>query len=128
MWHEPYLGIPFRSHSKRGGVDCWGLCRRVLSEVRGIELPHYHERYRKANDADSVERAIRQGLAESWVLTDSPQPFDLVIFTRGGKACHVGIVFDAPKFLHADPHSAVRLDEWDGFFWEKRIEGFYRHV
>ena len=127
-WHEPYLTLPFESHSKNGGVDCWGLCRKVLAEVRGIVLPSYHERYGASNRHKEVEAAIRAGLAESWVRTDDPKPFDLVIFNLGGKPAHVGLVFEAPKFLHADPQFRVRLDEWDSWEWQPRIEGFYRYA
>lgn len=132
---SPFIGLPFRDHGRdRSGVDCWGLVRLVLADLRGIVLPDYGQGYSDTGDFDGIGVAIREGLVRDFRRVDKPQPFDLVIFNLAGKPWHVGIVVDRTRFLHCPQpdergnDGTSRLERWKDRMWAKRVEGWYRYA
>lgn len=95
---------------------------------RGIALPDYGGGYAGMSDHDGIATSIRSGLAEGWERVTDPQAFDLVIFNICGLPRHVGLMVGPRKFLHAPEGQTSRIERVDDRMWNKRIEGFYRHV
>lgn len=82
------------------GWDCSGLVLWAYEQM-GIELPH---------------RASKQALAG--MLTENPQPGDIVIFTypNSKSAYHVGIYLGEGKMIHAPrPGMITTIEDVDHF-------------
>lgn len=123
-----FVGLPYRDHGReRDGVDCYGLVRLVLRELRGIELPIYSDEYANGDDIGGIAALVRAGLPRDWVPIERPEAFALVVFR--GRPTHVGLCVDDGRFLHSDrPGVTSRVERLDSPLWAPRIEGYYRHA
>jgi len=127
---DRYLGIPYRDRGRdRQGCDCWGLVRLVYGELLGIELPSGIEGYGSALDRAAVHRTIAAGLGDWHCVPEGEDlALDIALLSRGGEACHVGLVTLHGWVLHTregcdSVQEPLRRLERLGY----RLEGFYRH-
>jgi cell wall-associated NlpC family hydrolase len=128
-----FVGLPYRDRGRdRDGVDCYGLVRAVLAELRGVVLPDYGT-YGGGGDHAGIALTIVNGLAEGWRPIADPRLFDLVVFTIAKQPRHVGLMLGPTRFLHApEPGDSgaggtTRIERITDRMWRNRIEGFYRY-
>lgn len=105
-----WLGVPYQYGGvSRAGIDCSGL---VLALTESNRLPRSSRDMHKACVILS-EADIRTG--------------DLVFFSIGGKQVnHVGVVLQAPWFIHASSSSGVVINRWSEPYYAKWFTGFGR--
>lgn len=126
---DKHVGIPF-DVARRSGTDCWGLVRRIYSEL-GIDLPEYSEV--TADHPIAVARAVRDGQRLPWCRVDKPRPYDVVLMTglsamTAKLPIHVGIVVPGNAMLHTSAATqASVIVPLSSLTVRSRIMGFYRH-
>lgn len=127
-WWSRYIGLPFGEGS--GEVTCWSLVRAVYADRMGIDLPAFGEI--SAHDLVRVAREMTRGKDEQrWTEPDRPGVHDVVLMrsARGGRAiCHVGIIADVARVLHAEEATGSVLVPIDHHTIRGRIAGFRRYV
>lgn len=102
MTLDGYVDLPWRTAGRaRDGLDCWGLVWLVYREMLGIELPSGAGLYTTAADRRENARIIAGGLPD-WrqVPEDQAKPGDVVLMSRHGTACHVGLLARRGWLLH----------------------------
>lgn len=117
-----YIGLPFEPGGRGPAYDCYGLIRLVYAERLGIELPP-HCGYSEVM-TDTTADMIAAGTAD-WQPTDSPAPWDAVLFNVDGKANHIGLVIGPGMMLHAAPGKDAAIENYLRPYWSARIEGHY---
>lgn len=102
------VGSPYRyGGTAPTGFDCSGLVRYSFG-LAGVDLPRATREQRQATR--------RLGAAESMA------PGDLVFFTRGKSALHVGIVAGDGRFVHAASQGGgVRVEALAAPHWQRRF-------
>ena len=123
-----YIGLPFGEGP--GQVHCWSLVRLFYDEQFGIDLPEFGDI--GPRDLARVAREMRDGAdATCWREPASPVTGDVVLMrsARGGRAiCHVGILADCRRVLHAEEATGSVLVPIDHFSVRGRIAGYRRYV
>lgn len=129
-WAAEYIGLPFKSGGRdRTGLDCWGLCRLVLAEHFGVEMPSYGG-YGDTSfkNAPSLREIVTKAALADFVeiLKGHEQPGDIAVLRQGGFTCHVGIVVEPGRMLHIEQgHDAV-LEDYRRPKWAHRVDSFWR--
>ena len=124
---ERYVGIPYADKGRGEALDCWGLVMRVFSEMRGIELPSYSEKYATAQDRIALAALIADEL-DPWdeIIAGDEQTFDCVLMREGRFPRHIGVV-TAPGFvLHASLGKDSCIERYRTGPLKHRVVGFYR--
>lgn len=126
-WWADYIGLPFGTGL--GEVTCWSLVRQVYAERLEISLPEFGDI--DPRDLARVAREMRDGKDSGpWCEPARPGVFDVVLMrsARGGRAvCHVGLVADVRRVLHAEEASGTVLVPIDHITIRGRIAGFRRY-
>ena len=126
-WFGRYVGLPFGGGP--GEVTCWSLVRQVYAEQMGIVLPEFGDI--DPRNLVRVAREMRDDRNTSlWREPQRPGVFDVVLMrsARGGRAvCHVGLIADVARVLHAEEASGTVLVPIDHFTVRGRIAGFRRY-
>lgn len=127
-WWADYVGLPFGTG--RGEVTCWSLVRQVYADKMQVDLPEFGDI--DPRDLVKVAREMQADRnADIWHEPDRPGVFDLVLMrsARGGRAiCHVGLVADVRRVLHAEEASGTVLVPIDHITIRGRIAGFRRYT
>jgi cell wall-associated NlpC family hydrolase len=125
---KPYIGLPFGTGP--GQVTCWSLVCRFYADQFGIELPEFGDI--DPRDLAQVARAMHRAHESLvWREPRTPVTGDVVAMrsARGGRAiCHVGILADCRRVLHAEEDTGSVLVPIDHFTIRSRIAGFRRYV
>lgn len=123
-----YIGLPFGTGP--GQVTCWSLVRKVYADWFSVVLPEFGDI--DPRDLVRVAREMQRGDdGLCWQEPDSPVTGDVVLMRsgRGGRAvCHVGILADARRLLHAEEDTGSVLVPIDHFTIRHRIAGYRRYV
>lgn len=124
----PYIGLPFGTGP--GQVTCWSLVRRFYADQFGVDLPEFGDI--DPRDLVRVAREMKRG-EEALCLREPARPVtgDVVIMRsgRGGRAiCHVGVLVDCRRVLHAEEDTGSVLVPVDHYTIRGRIAGYRRHV
>lgn len=125
-----YLNIPFVERGRTlYGLDCYGLCRMIFQDQRGIELPSYAEEYATTTDAEEIMALCRGEVATRWreVPVAEATLFDGVIFRIMGQPIHFGLVLDSPYFIHTMKNHWSGVERWDGLLWQQRLTRVVRY-
>lgn len=140
-WCSKYVGIPFVEGGRDPaiGLDCWGLYRYVLVDHFGIEVAAYEE-HRLCDGGGGSELAAFMS-SELWrwdliwhkSMPNDVMPLDLelrpadgLLIRMDGVPMHVGVIAEAPWFLHTEISTCCHLDEITSPRWRRRILGVYR--
>lgn len=106
------IGVPYvwGGSQTNKGLDCSGLVRAVYQQASGLVLPH------NASEQAAVAAPVDQS---------ELRPGDLVFFNTLRRAfSHVGIYVGEGKFVHAPkPGAAVRIEDMNKHYWQRRFEG-----
>lgn len=126
---QRYIGLPFGTGA--GEVTCWSLVCRFYRDQFGIDLPEFGDI--DPRDLVRVAREMRDGAdhATVWREPESPVTGDVVLMrsARGGRAvCHVGILADCRRLLHAEEVTGSVLVPIDHYTIRGRIAGYRRYV
>lgn len=125
---NPYVGLPFGIGP--GQVTCWSLVRRFYAAELGIALPEHGDI--DPRDLVRVAREMQRGGAGlCWSAPDVPSFGDVVLMRsgRGGRAiCHVGVLVDLARVLHAEEGTGSVLVSADHFTIRARIAGYRRFI
>jgi cell wall-associated NlpC family hydrolase len=132
-WVADYIGIPFVSLGRdpATGLDCYGLCRHVLSRHAGIDLPSYADGYAGTShrEAQGLARLLDAGktlIDAREVPAGDARLFDLVLIRMAGQPCHVGVLLQPGLMLHAEDGVGVSLATLQDSRWSRRVMGYYR--
>lgn len=121
-WSNKYLGL------QESEVHCWELARRIYAAELQIELPSYEGSVVSAEERAEIEATVRGEEAGGvWTRVSGPvEPFDILVFRRGGVRTHIGIAVDGRHMIHmmGDAH----VDRITSPLWKARLTGVYRHV
>lgn len=127
-WWSHYIGLPFGTGP--GEVTCWSLVRQAYAEHLRIQLPEFGDI--DPRDLVRVAREMRDGKdAGLWREPPHPGVFDVVLMrsARGGRAvCHVGLIADVRRVLHAEEASGTVVVPIDHITIRGRIAGFRRYM
>lgn len=125
-----YVGLPFAARGRsRDGVDCWGLVVLVYREILWLDLPSYDDRYTSLDAAERIDRAaIIAGERGAWREVETPEAFDVLLFTVGDVAAHVGLVVDDTRMLHIQRGGCSGIERYDTPKWRPRTAGVFRHA
>jgi cell wall-associated NlpC family hydrolase len=123
--HLKYLLIKF-SHGGRGvdSGDCLNLLLLFYAEELGIILQDYkgytEDWYKTSN--------FFVDLAEKWGFyrVTSPEYGDVVLFQKGGKVRHCGVMVDSEYFLHTNKNGTATHSRHN-LYGGLTVYGFYRH-
>lgn len=128
MWHNKYIGIPYKDKGRDySGLDCWGLVRLVYSEQFNIILPSFTEQYTTAEDLDLINETISY-YKDGWEQVQEPEIGTIILFRVMGTLSHVGIYIGDQKFIHARHGvGSVIVEKLDSVQWANRIFGFYKY-
>lgn len=127
-WAGAFVGLPFGEGP--GQVTCWSLVVAVYARVGGVVLPTYGEI--SSADLIRVARAMRDGaVSDRWRAVAVPEALDVVLM--GGPqgqagVCHVGVMVDGARMLHAEEASGVVLVALSHPMVAGRIRGFRRYA
>ena len=132
-WATQYVGIPYVLNARGdedGGLDCWGLVRKIYHEQLGINLPSYG--IVSADDTEAVAEALSSGKdAPMWERVQIPRVYDLVgIYGRVKGARHinhVGVYIGNNQALHANGKSHSAVERVDSSKLRLRLAGFWRY-
>lgn len=123
-----YVGLPFGEGP--GQVTCWSLVRAVYADWYGIDLPEHGDI--DPRDLVRVAREMSRGEgALCWREPARPITGDVVLMRsgRGGRAiCHVGVLADVGRVLHAEEATGAVLVRTDHYTIRGRIAGYRRYV
>lgn len=126
-WWSRYIGLPFGTG--RGEVTCWSLVRQVYAAHLQVDLPEFGDI--DPRDLVRVAREMRRGQENGlWREPQRPGIFDVVLMrsARGGRAvCHVGLVADVARVLHAEEATGTVLVPINHVTIRGRIAGFRRY-
>jgi cell wall-associated NlpC family hydrolase len=114
---KKYLGKPFTD-----AFNCWTLVKEVYAD-RGYSFCSV--------DIDTMNhiecRKLIDTYRKEWDEIESPQPFDLVVFTNANDVpFHCGIMLDDTRFIHCSRRAGVVVSRVYDKGYDKRLEGFYR--
>lgn len=126
-WWSRYIGLPFGTGA--GEVTCWSLVRKVYASELGIDLPEFGD-----IDPRDLARVAREMRDEAdtglWHEPARPGVFDVVLMrsARGGRAiCHVGLIADVARVLHAEEATGAVVVPIDHFTIKGRVAGYRRY-
>jgi len=126
-WWSRYVGLPFGTGP--GEVTCWSLVRQVYAAELGIDLPEFGDI--DPRDLARVVREMRDGADTGlWHEPARPGAFDVVLMrsARGGRAiCHVGLIADVARVLHAEEATGAVVVPIDHFTIKGRVVGYRRY-
>lgn len=128
-WINEYIGLPFKEFGRdRTGCDCWGLCRILLKDRHGIDVPSYLGQYEGCVDAQGLPKLISAESAD-WdeVLPDWARPGDIGVFRMRGVAMHTGYIVAKGVMLHVYDGTDTVLESFESRLWNTRLVGVYRH-
>lgn len=127
MWHEKYIGIPFKPNGRtEEGLDCWGLTRLIYSREYNIELPSFSSEY-VIEDNNRIKELIAQ-YKEGWGSKDTPAEGDVVLFRVLGDLTHMGVMISNTRFIHVREGSNTVTDDITNTRWKNRVIGFFKYV
>lgn len=115
---ENYLRLGFlKGGRERPAVDCWGLYRLLVGELRGVWLAEFDGNVEPLRIARTASREAADG--GSWVAVPAGEerPLDAVLMTgllgegRGTLAApiHVGCVLEAGRMIDIEEVGGVRV-------------------
>ncbi len=125
---DSFIGLPYVDGGRSfAGVDCWGLVWLVHHEVRGVELPSFHERYTLPADRKVIDGIVAGTLdAFDEIAAGQEQPFDAVLMRDAGRVCHVGLVVRPGRLLHIERGHTSQIENYRTGLIKSRVVGFYR--
>jgi len=114
------IGTPFKDQGRdAAGWDCWGLVYCLYRQVFGVELPSYLV---DVNRRVTVPLMRREQENYQEIPLGQEAPGDMIVL----RPCHVGVVVDRGRMLHAHRGAATCLESYIGVNWRSRIVGIYR--
>lgn len=129
-WSADYIGLPWGEIGRdRAGVDCWGLAFLALQEA-GAEVARYDRAYACVRELAEISALLTGETTRSpWrpVASGAEQERDLLVFRRGGIACHVGLVAGRGLMLHIAKDRTSCIERYDSGIWKPRLAAIYRH-
>lgn len=106
------------------GLDCWGVACVLYERLCGVTLPEVAYGCTKPEEASE---ALTEGVTR-WAQADAPEPLDVAIFNVMGLPCHVGVMLDGDRFIHAEPRAGVVLERISSALWRRRVRGYFYHA
>jgi len=128
-WWDKYSMIPFQDLGRdETGCDCYGLVRLIYEREVGVELPAlcFYENTKQREvlgDAISEQPAL---LGFEPVSKDAVEPFDVLVISHAGWACHLGIVINDRLCIHTEAKKGVVVEEFRRPHLWPRVKEAYR--
>lgn len=117
--YRPFVGVNYEPPH-----GCFRLVAKVFEGVYGIDLGKQDEGLEDAESKDRTAR-IQQKLREMTEQVKHPREGDVVIIR--GRPFHIGVVIEPGQMIHAYNNGTSCIEDYTGFRWKNRIEGFYRY-
>ncbi|WP_119270852.1 hypothetical protein [Taklimakanibacter deserti] len=134
-WTAAYVGLPYlRLGRDRSGVDCWGLARLPVVEIKGLPIPLWDTV--GPEDGAALGEVVETGRHDgSWLSIDpnAAREFDFVRMRApveiGGRTVwrpvHIGLVGPRRQVLHIQRNETSQLQPIEAL--RNRITEFCRH-
>ena len=116
------IGAPFKPHGRGPEYDCWGIVCEAYRRVTGVELDDYGGEYGTLKDMDRLKRIFARECGTTWYKVEAPEPMDVAVIYRSGRAIHAGLYIGNGNILHIEHGVDAVIEPSDRF----RIEGYYR--
>lgn len=117
------IGLPFRPHGRDSrGLDCWGLVYEGYRQVLGRHIDDYGGEYTTLKDIERLKGIFARECGTTWQKIERPEPMDVAVIFRRGRAIHAGLYLGGGRILHVEHGIDVAVQPVSAF----RIEGFYQ--
>jgi hypothetical protein len=117
-----YIGIPFEE------MNCWQFICYYFKNELNIKLPCYQDKYKNAEDKESITKLYSQELASKiWPEIKMPIYPDIAVFKIDGYLWHAGIVLGNNYMLHTQKFCNSVIEKYTNLRWKNRLYGFYRY-
>ncbi|MEG3078467.1 NlpC/P60 family protein [Halomonas sp. 5021] len=117
------IGLPFRPHGRGpDAYDCWGLVCEAYRRISGLELDDYGGEYTTLKDIERLKRIFSRECGTTWQRIESPEPMDVAVIFRRGRAIHAGIYLGDGQIMHVEHGIETTVQHATDF----RVEGYYR--
>lgn len=91
MWYNKYIGIPFKhlGQSPITGLDCFTLCKHIISKEKGITLPYISYEHCNIQEEDWYLKTTKQIFLDianndsRWQSVTIPKAFDIILLSIG---------------------------------------------
>jgi len=130
-WWEKWLGLPYQKQGRDpvSGLDCWGLNLAVWAKDFGFiaddPLADYQQKTGGLLPDLMRFSRISKTLLPNWQKQQQAIPGAAVLFLRGGRPAHVGLVTGSGYFLHTAQGQGSRLLRLDCPQWKPRFGGYF---
>jgi len=105
----PLIGIPHRSRTRNGGLDCSAFVKSVFRQTYATEIKGGSRDIHRNSKVVAMEN-LREG--------------DLLFFTIGSSQVnHVGIYLNNNKFVHVSEEKGVTIDDMSDRYY---VEHFFQ--
>lgn len=125
MISEKYLHIKYK-HCGRGWEhgDCFNLLRLFYKEELGVELADFigYAEYWYKEKNFLIDKCAEWG----FLRVASPSRGDAILFKRGSKVSHCGVVLDHEYYLHTTK-AGTAVHSLYALYGGLEVYGFYRH-
>jgi probable lipoprotein NlpC len=128
MWWDKYIKIPFVEKGRdESGSDCWGLVRLIYKNELGIDLPSYDWTYNNTLERKNIAAQIEENKKHSWVISDNPKEFDVILLSVGGSPMHVGVITKKNHMIHCSKDINTCHVPYNNLAWRNKIKGVFRY-
>jgi len=117
--YKPYVGVEYEPPH-----GCFRLVAKVFEGLYGVDLGEQDEGLKQAENKDRTAR-LQEKLIEMTRQIYDPQEGDVVIIR--GRPFHIGLIIEPNWMLHAYNGGTSCIEDYTGFRWRNRVEGFYRY-
>lgn len=104
--------------------NCWDLARLFYIQVFAIDLKHYYQNKKKAEEDRKLTESLIYTNKGDFVRVEEPEFGDLITMKIRGLESHIGIYIGNGLMLHTDRIRGSHVDRLSRF--DKMICGFYR--
>lgn len=138
-WLDKYTGIPFKHlGDDRQGIDCHNLCRLVLREECGLDLPkssihfcnivddHWYNKTTISPFEAHIKKQVAEGVCKK---VNIPSKFDIVLMSLGSTNItnHCAIYVGNNKILHTMINRSSWVSSY-GSYYKQYTTGIYRWI
>lgn len=113
-----YIGVPFLEHGRdlKTGVDCFGLCKAILKEEFGRDLPEW---------IPGVGIVKYDEQWKDFRPVSVPEVGSIGVFSFAGVQAHVGLYIGEERIIHVMPGETAVAEKIEGKRLKGRLNGWY---
>ncbi len=118
--YRDLIGVPFKFLGRdKEGIDCLGLVYEMYNRLN-LKLPYTES---------IIDRKLRSTSLEQhrnlFKELDNPEAGCVIAIRVAGIVCHIGIMLDSIRFIHAERGKRVCIEKISDLKYKTRIEGYF---